>query len=130
MKSLKNLLMIAVLILLALVMIFAGIDYRLYLTYVVFAIGLVALFGFTIYGTVTAQKKNVATMLGAAVLAGMIIIFYFISPTNDVAVEMFEKTKTGMGWSAIIGAGLYSIYALIGLFVALMAFFGVRNLIK
>ena len=130
MKSLKNLIMIAVLILLALVMIFAGIDYRLYLTYVVFAVSVVALVGFTIYGSFTAQKKNVATMIGAAALVGMILLFYFISPTNDVAVELFEKTETGLGWSAIIGAGLYSIYTLIGLFIALMAFFGVRNLIK
>jgi len=130
MKSLKNIAMIAILILLAAVMLLAEIDYRLYVTYVVFAVSIIAFLAFTVLSFTVSTGKNVATLAGAGVLVGLMILFYFITPTKDVPVEMYEKTSTGMGWSPIIGAGLFTVYALMALFVALLAFFGVKNLIK
>jgi len=130
MKSLKSIALIAVLILMTAVMLLAEIDYRLYVTYFVFALAIVAFLTFTVLSLVVNSGRNVATMIGTGALAGLMIIFYFISPVSDVSIEMYEKTKTGMGWSPIIGAGLYTCYALMALFVVLLAFFGVKNIIK
>ncbi|HPE99257.1 MAG: hypothetical protein AB7V36_10005 [Bacteroidales bacterium] len=130
MKSVKSIAIIAILILLAAITLFAGIDLRLYVTYAIFAIAILALVAFTAYSAATSGKKSMTTIILGAALVGIVLLFYFITPTDDVPVALFEKTGTSMGWSAIIGAGLFSIYALLGIFVALLVFFGVKNIVN
>lgn len=130
MKSVKSIAIIATLILLAAIMIFAGIDLRLYVTYSVFAIAILALVAFTAYSAATSGKKSMSTIILAAALVGIVLLFYFISPSNDVSATLFEKTGTSMSWSPIIGAGLFTIYTLLAIFVGLLVFFGVKNVIN
>ncbi|MPL98883.1 hypothetical protein SDC9_45094 [bioreactor metagenome] len=130
MKSVKSIAIIATLILLAAVMLFAGIDLRLYVTYAIFAIAVLALVAFTGFSAATAGKKSMTAIIIGAALAGLVLLFYFITPTDDVRPDLYEKTGTSLGWSAVIGAGLYTIYSLLGLFVAMLVFFGVKNVIN
>lgn len=142
MKALKSILLIAVLIVLALVLVLSFGDpkvdetasnylsIKLYITYAIFGIAVVSMLGFVIVNLITNLKQNTRSLLGVALIAGLIVLFYIIAPVSDVPVDKFEKTQTSIGWSPIIGAGLYLIYTLLAAFVLLLAFFGVRNLIK
>jgi len=129
-KALKNTLLIVALLLVGAAMIFASIDIRLYIAYIVFAIAIVALVGFAIYSLAANARKSLGSIGGGAAIVGIMLLFYFISPKTDVSAELLEKTGTGIGWSPIIGSGLYTIYLLLAAFVALLAFFSVRNMLK
>ena len=129
-KALKNTLLIVALLLLGAAMIFASIDLRLYITYIVFAIAIVALVGFAAYSLIANARKSMGSIIAGAAIIGIMLLFYFISPTTDVSAELFEKTGTGMGWSPIIGSGLYTVYLLLAAFFVLLAFFSVRNMLK
>ncbi len=130
MKALKGIILIAVLILLSLILIFGNEDVKLYIAYAVLAVSVITTALFTFFNLAVNFKQSLQGILGAGAVAAMLIIFYFISPISDVSADLWEKTGTGQGWSPIIGAGLYTIYALMTLFVLLLVFFGVRNLIK
>jgi hypothetical protein len=142
MKALKSILLIAVLIVLALVLVLSFGDpkvdetassylsIKLYITYAIFGIAVVSMLGFVVVNLVTNLKQNTRSLLGVALIAGLIVLFYIIAPVSDVPADKFEKTQTSLGWSPIIGAGLYLIYTFLASFVLLLAFFGVRNLIK
>ena len=130
MKALKNLILIFVLVVLVLVMIFAGTDTKLRVTYFVFGAGVLVFLASSLMGMVTNAKKNMKGLIGGAALVLMILLFYFIVPTEDVPMSLFEKTNTGFGWSAIIGAGLYTIYALLAIFVISYVVLSIRNALK
>jgi len=129
-KALKNTLLIVALLLVGAAMIFASIDIRLYIAYIVFAVAIVALVGFAIYSLAANARKSIGSIGAGAAIVGIMLLFYFISPKTDVSAELLEKTGTGIGWSPIIGSGLYTIYLLLAAFVALLAFFSVRNMLK
>ncbi|HPS83742.1 MAG TPA: hypothetical protein PLA88_05465, partial [Bacteroidales bacterium] len=57
-KALKNTLLIVALLLVGAAMIFASIDIRLYIAYIVFAIAIVALVGFAIYSLAANARKS------------------------------------------------------------------------
>ncbi len=130
MKALKSIILIAVLLLLAAILIFADADTKLYVAYAVFGVSIITTILFSAFNLAINFKENLQSILGAAAVIALLLVFYFISPVKDVNPELWEKTNTGEGWSAIIGAGLYAIYAFLGIFVLILVFFGVRNLIK
>ncbi|NLL27869.1 MAG: hypothetical protein GX259_03665 [Bacteroidales bacterium] len=130
MKLLKNIATIALLLLIAAIMIFASIDVRLYVAYGFFFLAIFALLAAVIYSLIKEPKKSVKTLIVVAVMVALILVFYFITPRNDVALSLYEKTGTSLSWSPIIGAGLYTIYAFLAIFVALLAFFGLKNILK
>jgi NADH:ubiquinone oxidoreductase subunit 6 (subunit J) len=129
-KALKNTLLIVALLLIGAAMIFASIDIRLYIAYTVFAIAIVSFVGFAIYSLAANAKKSIGSIGAGAAIVGILMLFYFISPRTDVSAELLEKTGTGIGWSPIIGSGLYTVYLLLVIFVSLLAFFSVRNMLK
>lgn len=129
MKNIKNIILVGVLIILTLIMLLASIDVRFYITYGVLAVGVIALLGATISSLFSNFKNNLKSIIGAIGLAVLFVLFYFITPINDIAVETFEKTGTGMGWSSVIGGGLYLVYALLGIMVLLVIFSQVKKLI-
>lgn len=130
MKALKGYILVFVLIVLTAIVLFTDVDFKLRLTYVVFGIGLLAFLGFSLYTLITNLKQNSKSLIGAGIVLGVIVLFYFITPRNDVAMSLYEKTGTGFGWSPIIGAGLYSVYALLAIFVLLYIALSIRNVIK
>lgn len=130
MKALKNLILIVVLVVLAAIIIFGGTDTRLRLSYIVLGIGILAFLGSSLYSIIANGKQNMKGLIGGAGLIGMIVLFYFIAPRNDVAASQFEKTGTSLSWDPIIGAGLYSIYALLTIFVVSFIVLSIRNSLK
>ncbi|MBN2727881.1 MAG: hypothetical protein JXR53_01545 [Bacteroidales bacterium] len=130
MKALKSLILIVVLVVLAAVIIFGGTDTRLRLTYIILGIGFLTFLGSSLYSIVSNAKQNVKGLVGGGGLIAMIVLFYFIAPRNDVPVSQFEKTGTSLSWDPIIGAGLYSIYALLAIFVVSFIVLSIRNSLK
>ncbi len=130
MKALKSLILIFVLIVLVAIMIFAGIDTKIRVTYFVFGAGVIVFLASSLMSMITNAKKNIKGLIGGAALVLMILLFYFIVPTDDVSMALFEKTQTDFGWSAIAGAGLYTIYALLAIFVLSYVVLSIRNALK
>lgn len=130
MKALKSIIIIAVLVLLTAILVFASDDIKLYVTYAVLGVSILATVLFTLFNLAINFKQNMQAILGAVGVILLLVVLYFISPVEDVNPELWEKTGTGQGWSQIIGAGLYAIYAFLGIFVLLLVFFGVRNILK
>ncbi|PLW94191.1 MAG: hypothetical protein C0592_03715 [Marinilabiliales bacterium] len=130
MKALKSLILIFVLAVLAAVILFAGVDFKIRITYIVFGIGVLAFLGYVLYSLITNIKGNSKGLIGIGALVGMIILFYFIAPTGDIDAARFEKTGTSLSWDPIIGAGLYTIYALLAIFVIASIGLSIRNLLK
>jgi len=106
-----------------------SVDLRLYINYAVFAEAVLALLAFVIFSLTTNGAKNLGSLIGVGALVGLMIIFYVITPA-ETSTEIYEKTETGLGWNPIISSGLFTIYTLLVIFVGLLGFFGVRNLIK
>ena len=130
MKALKGYILVFVLIVLTAIIVFAGVDFKLRITYIVFGLGLLAFLGFSLYSLISNLKQNSKSLIGGGALLGVIVLFYFITPRNDVAMSIYEKTGTSFSWSPIIGAGLYSVYALLAIFVLLYIALSIRNVIK
>lgn len=130
MKGVKGLITIVALIGLAILLIFASIDIKLYAAYIGFSIGLILLLGFAAIGVVSNARSNVKSIISILTLVGLIVVTYIIAPTSDVSVALFEKTQTGMGWSKIIGSGLFTTYALMLMMFVMILFFQVRKLFK
>lgn len=130
MKGLKGLITIIALLGLAALLLFASIDIKLYAAYIGFAIGIVLLFGFAAIGIASNAKSNIKSVLAILVLVALVVITYILAPVSDVTMALFEKTQTGLGWSKIIGSGLYTTYALMFAMFVMILFFQVRKLFK
>lgn len=130
MKALRNLILILVLLVLAVVMIFGGEDIKLRLTYVLIFAAAIAALACTAMGMISNIKSYYTGLIRSGLLALLIIIMYLIAPVNDIEASVFEKTETSLSWSPIIGAGLYTIYALLAIFVLSFVVLSIRNAFK
>lgn len=122
--------LIVLLLIVALVLSFGSIDLRLYVAYAAGLIAILSALVFSVINLFSNFKKN-AKILGILIGAvGLFILYYFITPRSDVDPMIFEKTGTALSWSPIIGAGLYFLYTLLGLFILIIIGFSIRNLTK
>jgi len=129
-KKLLSLGFIILLVIIAALCVFGAIDLRLYVAYATFFIALILTFGFFLYNMVVNFKKNLPLFISIVGIIALLIIYYFLTPRNDVDPMIFEKTRTSLAWSPIIGAGLYFLYTLLGLFTLILIFFSIKNLNK
>lgn len=129
MKNLKNIILIAALIILAIPLIFASIDIRLYIAYAIFGVGILAFLVSVLSSLAWNIKSKLKSIIAGVLLVVVFMIFYFITPVNDVTPKLYESTGTGMGWSPIIGAGLYTVYALLAVMVVFVLFSQVKKLL-
>lgn len=129
-KKWLSLLFIAILVTLGVILSFGSINLRLYIAYAVFFIAIISAIGFFLYNLVANFKKNLSLLLAILGIIGLNVLYYLITPRSDVDPQIFEKTGTSFAWSPIIGAGLYFLYTLLGLFILALIFFSFRNLTK
>jgi hypothetical protein len=72
-----------------------------------------------IKGLIENPKKQIGILIGVGALILVFIIAYALASGTDIPKELFEKTGSNYGSSKVIGAGLYTVYALlIGVLVA------------
>ncbi|HNT71140.1 MAG TPA: hypothetical protein PKI83_05755, partial [Bacteroidales bacterium] len=107
-KKLYNIIFAAVLIISAAITLFVkNIDIRIYVGYVLIILSLIAL----LYSAISIISKNIKKNLKSIIVflaaIALVVVFYFISPSNDLPISIYEKTNTPLGWSKIIDAGMY-----------------------
>jgi len=130
-KKLYNIIFAAVLIISAAVTLFVkSIDVRLYVGYVLIFSSLIALLYSAISVISKNIKKNIKSIIVFIAAIALVIVFYFISPSNDLPLSIYEKTNTPLGWSKIINAGMYLVYTLVGIVILSLIYSQVRHLIK
>ena len=130
-KKLYNIIFAAVLIISAAVTLFVkSIDVRLYVGYVLILGSLLAL----LYSSISVMskniKKNIKSIIVFIAAIALVVLFYFISPSNDLPLSIYEKTNTPLGWSKIINAGMYLVYTLVGIVILSLIYSQVRHLLK
>ncbi|MDI6832703.1 MAG: hypothetical protein QMD02_02495 [Bacteroidales bacterium] len=130
-KKLYNIIFAAVLIISAAVILFVNsVDVRLYVGYVLILGSLIAL----LYSSISVMSKNIKKNLKYIIVfiaaIALVVLFYFISPSNDLPLSIYEKTNTPLGWSKIINAGMYLVYTLVGIVILSLIYSQVRHLIK
>lgn len=130
-KKLYNIIFAAVLIISAAVILFVNsVDVRLYVGYVLILGSLLAL----LYSSISVMskniKKNIKSIIVFIAAIALVVLFYFISPINDLPLSIYEKTNTPLGWSKIINAGMYLVYTLVGIVILSLIYSQVRHLLK
>ncbi|MDD3630188.1 MAG: hypothetical protein PHF55_04110 [Bacteroidales bacterium] len=130
-KKLYNIIFAAVLIISAAVILFVNsVDVRLYVGYVLILGSLLAL----LYSSISVMskniKKNIKSIIVFIAAIALVVLFYFISPSNDLPLSIYEKTNTPLGWSKIINAGMYLVYTLVGIVILSLIYSQVRHLLK
>jgi len=130
-KKLYNIIFAAVLIISAAVILFVNsVDVRLYVGYVLILASLIAL----LYSSISVMSKNIKKNLKYIIVfiaaIALVVLFYFISPSNDLPLSIYEKTNTPLGWSKIINAGMYLVYTLVGIVILSLIYSQVRHLLK
>ena len=98
------------------------IDVLMYVVYVLAIIALVAAIGFSIIQFGGNIKNSKYTLFGLLGLVVIFVISYLLSSGTDIGPELFEKTGSNYGSSKVIGAGMYTCYALIGIAVLSIVF--------
>lgn len=130
-KKLYNIIFAAVLIISAAVTLFVkSIDVRLYVGYVLIFSSLIALLYSAISVISKNIKKNIKSIIVFIAAIALVIVFYFISPSNDLPLSIYEKTNTPLGWSKIINAGMYLVYTLVGIVILSLIYSQIRHLVK
>ena len=130
-KKLYNIIFAAVLIISAAVTLFVkSIDVRLYVGYVLIFSSLIALLYSAISVISKNIKKNIKSIIVFIAAIALVVLFYFISPSNDLPLSIYEKTNTPLGWSKIINAGMYLVYTLVGIVIISLIYSQVRHLVK
>ena len=130
-KKLYNIIIAAVLIISAAITLFVkNIDIRIYVGYVLIILSLIAL----LYSAISIISKNIKKNLKSIIVflaaIALVVVFYFISPSNDLPISIYEKTNTPLGWSKIIDAGMYLVYTLVGIVIISLIYSQVRHLVK
>jgi Cu/Ag efflux pump CusA len=88
------------------------INIGLYLAYFALFIAVAALIVFPIITVVKGNLKNSrVTLIGVAILAGVIILSYLISPADQG--PFYTKMNVSAGMSKLIGAGLLTTYIML-----------------
>lgn len=64
-------------------------------------------------GLIENPKKQIGILIGVGALVLVFIIAYALASGTDIPQEIFEKTGSNYSSSKIIGAGLYTVYALL-----------------
>ena len=130
-KKLYNIIFAAVLIISAAVTLFVkSIDVRLYVGYVLIFSSLIALL-YSAFSVISKTiKKNINSIIVFIAAIALVVLFYFISPSNDLPLSIYEKTNTPLGWSKIINAGMYLVYTLVGIVILSLIYSQVRHLLK
>lgn len=130
-KKLYNIIFAAVLIISAAITLFVkNIDIRIYVGYVLIILSLIALLYSAISIISKNIKKNLKSIIVFLVAIALVVVFYFISPSNDLPISIYEKTNTPLGWSKIIDAGMYLVYTLVGIVIISLIYSQVRHLVK
>lgn len=130
-KKLYNIIFAAVLIISAAITLFVkNIDVRIYVGYVLIILSLIALLYSAISIISKNIKKNLKSIIVFLVAIALVVVFYFISPSNDLPISIYEKTNTPLGWSKIIDAGMYLVYTLVGIVIISLIYSQVRHLVK
>ncbi len=93
------------------------IDVLMYVVYVLAIIAVVAAIGFSIVQFGGNIKNSKYTLFGLLGLVVIFVVSYALSSGTDISPELFEKTGSDYGSSKLIGAGMYTIYAVMALAV-------------
>jgi hypothetical protein len=130
-KKIFNIIFAAVIIISAiLVLIVQNIDIKLYVGYTLIGLSIIAL----LYSAISLMsrnfKKNLKSIIAFLAAIALVILFYFISPSDDLSITVYEKTNTPLGWSKIVNAGMYLVYTLLGMVVISLIYSQVRRLVK
>lgn len=130
-KKIFNIIFAAVIIISAiLVLIVQNIDIKLYVGYTLIGLSIIAL----LYSAISLMsrnfKKNLKSIIAFLAAIVLVILFYFISPSDDLSITVYEKTNTPLGWSKIVNAGMYLVYTLLGMVVISLIYSQVRRLVK
>jgi hypothetical protein len=130
-KKIFNIIFAAVIIISAiLVLIVQNIDIKLYVGYTLIGLSIIAL----LYSAISLMsrnfKKNLKSIIAFLAAIALVILFYFISPSDDLSITIYEKTNTPLGWSKIVNAGMYLVYTLLGMVVISLIYSQVRRLVK
>ena len=84
------------------------IDIGIYITYILFAIAIIALIFFPLYFMITNFKKAKSGLLGILGLAVIFVISYLVAPADQGV--FYENFGIGPGMSKLIGGGLIITY--------------------
>ncbi|MBW6491291.1 MAG: hypothetical protein K0B15_08890 [Lentimicrobium sp.] len=84
------------------------INIGLYLAYVLIAVAAISAIAFPIIQTFGNLKKAKTGLIGFAVLVGVLLIAYLVSPAETGA--FYEKKNISPGASKLIGGGLLATY--------------------
>lgn len=84
------------------------INIGIYLTYILFAVAIIALIVFPIYFMLNNFKKAKGGLLGMLVLVGVFVISYALAPADQGV--FYENFGIGSGTSKLIGGGLITTY--------------------
>jgi magnesium-transporting ATPase (P-type) len=106
------------------------VDNMMRVAYVIFAITLLLVLFYVIKGLFTGNIKK--TLLSLGVFFGIVIISYFMASGTNLDLQPFidkglNVTETT---SKNVGAGLYTFYALAVFAIAVMAFSGLKKIVK
>ncbi|HHW59666.1 MAG: hypothetical protein WBL11_05970 [Bacteroidales bacterium] len=130
-KKIYNIIFAAVLIISTAITLFAkSIDVRIYVGYVLIILSLIALLYSAISVISKNIKKNLKSILAFLAAIALAVVFYFIAPTDDLSIAVYEKTNTPIGWGKIVSAGMYLVYTLVGIVILALIYSQVRRLVK
>ena len=79
---------------------------------ILFALGFALLF--IGRGLIENPKQQMGILIGVGALILVFVISYALASGTDIPRELFEKTGSDMSNSKLIGASLYTVYALFG----------------
>ncbi len=130
-KKIFNIIFAAVIIISAvLVLLVKNVDIKLYVGYILIGLSVIALLYSAISLITRNFKKNLKSIIAFLAAIALVILFYFIAPSDDLSIAVYEKTNTPLGWSKIVSAGMYLVYTLLGIVVFSLIYSQVRRLVK
>lgn len=130
-KKIFNIIFASVIIISAvLVLLVKNIDIKLYVGYTLIGLSIIALLYSAISLISRNFKKNLKSIIAFLAAIALVILFYFIAPSDDLSLAVYEKTNTPLGWSKIVSAGMYLVYTLLGIVVVSLIYSQVRRLVK
>jgi len=106
------------------------INIGLIITYVLLAVGILALLFFSLKFTISNIGKSKSTIVGFAGFAVLFILSYLFSSSTDVSTTLFEKTATDPSLSKVIGSGLILTYFMFVAVVGSTIYAAISKLLK
>lgn len=105
------------------------IDFGLYLTYFLLLVTALLAIGFSLANMLQNMQAAKKALIGVALMAVVFIISYSLSPSEFYfkGIEQFNISASGI---KMVGAGLNTLYMLVGIAVVATIYFEVLKLFK